>query len=273
MKMRSLGMLAAVVCSGAAMSAEAAVVNVGNSSSGWLGYMNVFELPSAGGGYVFGSPWGVPDLVANFDDPANKVSLMVNSVNDPNPFWYLPAGEPGAQGNKTMEANLYYEVGDGSLSGVTVTFEGTVISNTLAASHTAQIFIKDFAPDYSSSNVTIVPVSVGPFSISLDTEPNPARHVQWGFVVTGPCVWITDAAAYGSVVIATGTGSSCPGDLNNDGFVDDADFVLFAAAYDLLDCSEPSMPAGCPADLNSDGFVDDSDFVLFVGAYNELICP
>ncbi|MBX3380019.1 MAG: hypothetical protein KF805_07975 [Phycisphaeraceae bacterium] len=65
----------------------------------------------------------------------------------------------------------------------------------------------------------------------------------------------------------------CPGDLNNDGLVDDTDFVLFVAAYNILDCADPSMPASCPADLNSDGFVDDSDFVGFVAAYNELVCP
>jgi hypothetical protein len=28
-----------------------------------------------------------------------------------------------------------------------------------------------------------------------------------------------------------------------------------------------------PADLNNDNQVDDADFVLFVAAYNELICP
>lgn len=69
------------------------------------------------------------------------------------------------------------------------------------------------------------------------------------------------------------SGAACPGDLNDDGFVDDADFVLFAAAYDLLDCEDPSMPPGCPADLNGDGFVDDTDFVLFVAAYDQLLCP
>jgi len=55
--------------------------------------------------------------------------------------------------------------------------------------------------------------------------------------------------------------------------VDDADFVLFAGAYNILDCSAPAMPGGCPADLNSDAMVDDSDFVLFAGAYNALVCP
>jgi len=66
---------------------------------------------------------------------------------------------------------------------------------------------------------------------------------------------------------------SCPGDINSDGFVDDADFVLFAAAYDVFDCTDPAMPAGCPSDLNHDVNVDDADFVVFANAYNALICP
>jgi hypothetical protein len=33
------------------------------------------------------------------------------------------------------------------------------------------------------------------------------------------------------------------------------------------------MPIGCRADLNSDGFVDDLDFVLFAAAYDALLCP
>lgn len=66
-------------------------------------------------------------------------------------------------------------------------------------------------------------------------------------------------------------GPACPADLNADTFVDDADFVLFAAAYDGLVC--PVAPAPCPADLNGDTFVDDSDFVQFATAYNALVCP
>lgn len=67
--------------------------------------------------------------------------------------------------------------------------------------------------------------------------------------------------------------ASCPGDLNGDQYVDDADFVIFAAAYELLDCTDPGMPAGCPSDLNADLYVDDSDFVMFAAAYEALICP
>jgi hypothetical protein len=65
----------------------------------------------------------------------------------------------------------------------------------------------------------------------------------------------------------------CLADLNADRAVDDADFVFFAAAYNLLLCSDPAQPADCPADLNSDGLVNDNDFVVFVQAYQDLLCP
>jgi len=68
-------------------------------------------------------------------------------------------------------------------------------------------------------------------------------------------------------------GPACRSDINADGFVDDADFVLFAAAYDLLDCADPVMPVGCASDLNNDANVDDADFVLFANAYDALVCP
>ena len=99
----------------------------------------------------------------------------------------------------------------------------------------------------------------------------------WGGISN---IYVGGSPVSGSTIVS-GTGinwtppmsGSCPGDINNDGYVDDSDFVLFVAAYNILDCADPSMPAGCPADFNSDNFVDDSDFVIFVGAYNELLCP
>lgn len=78
----------------------------------------------------------------------------------------------------------------------------------------------------------------------------------------------------GVKVTVTGNATfiGCPGDLNNDDQVDDADFQSFAAAYNLLVCADPAMPTGCPADLNADGFVDDIDFQIFATAYDALIC-
>ncbi|HEX8876553.1 MAG TPA: hypothetical protein VF777_07380 [Phycisphaerales bacterium] len=75
------------------------------------------------------------------------------------------------------------------------------------------------------------------------------------------------------ITIRFRAGPSCPSDIDPDGYVDDADFVVFAAAYNVLDCNDAAMPLDCPADLNVDGFVDDGDFVLFASAYNELLCP
>ncbi|MBL8876140.1 MAG: esterase-like activity of phytase family protein [Phycisphaerae bacterium] len=59
--------------------------------------------------------------------------------------------------------------------------------------------------------------------------------------------------------------STCPADLNEDGIVDDADFIRFAQSYDLL-----LDPVG---DLNLDEATDDQDFVLFASAYDQLLCP
>jgi hypothetical protein len=197
------------LCIGLQMPTQAATVTVGDSSAPWLGFMNVFELPSNGGGFVFASPWGVPDLVATFDDPNNLLTLSPNTIGDPDPFWYTPSGGPGAAGNKIMEANLFIEAGDGSLSGQTVTFEGNILSNTYTNAHEAFIFIRDFAPGFSSlDGEIIVPLVPGPFSISLDTLPDPApgvfRNVQYGFQTRGVNVWVTDVAQFGSVVIGPG---------------------------------------------------------------------
>lgn len=79
--------------------------------------------------------------------------------------------------------------------------------------------------------------------------------------------------ALDNVVVDGPPGAVCAGDLNANGFVDDADFQVFVVQYDIVDCSDPEMKPGCPADLNADGFVDDLDFVLFAAAYNQVICP
>lgn len=61
----------------------------------------------------------------------------------------------------------------------------------------------------------------------------------------------------------------CPADFNGDSFVDDTDFVTFAAAYEQFTVP----PADAAADLTLDGFVDDSDFVIFASAYENFVCP
>ena len=196
-------------------AASAATVMVGVSTSPWTGFMNVFELPANGGGFVFGSGWGIGDLNTSFDDPGQTITFTPNTIGDPNEFWYQGGrpgedpgnpndnGGPGALGNKVMEANLFYTE-TGTLAGQSVTFQGMINSISLTGSHSFQVFIRDFAPDFSSSVDIFLPITeAGPFSISLDTINDPARNVQYGFQMRGENVWVTDVAPFGSVEISS----------------------------------------------------------------------
>jgi hypothetical protein len=198
-----------------------------DSSLTWSGFMNVFANPLDGGGFVFNGVWGVPDLVSVFDNNAQTLTLAPNSVNDPAPFWYTPSGGPGSEGNKIMDANTYIEIPVDTLNGQNVTFQGTVLANTLSGPHTAKAFIKDFAPDFSSWNETLVDLTPGPFSISLLADAGLGRHVQYGFNFYGPNVWITDVAPFGTVVVQTVAPATTPGDFDEDGDVDGRDFLIW----------------------------------------------
>jgi hypothetical protein len=197
--------LATGVVLGSASSSPAASVTIDPSSS-WIGYMNVTDLPSNGGAYMFGSSWGTADLCATFSGPV--LTLAPNTIGDPNAYWYTPAGGPGSVGNKIMDAVMYVETTPGLFTGQTLTFSGDVLSNTLVGNHdangngwTSVAFVKDFAPDYSSSVMTTVPLVNGVFNVSLATINDPGRHIQYGFETIGPDVWVTDVAPYGNVQV------------------------------------------------------------------------
>jgi hypothetical protein len=207
----SLKRLALCALLGTAISANAVTVGSVDPSASWQGYMNVSEIPSNGGAYLWGSGWGMADLCATWAGPV--LTLSPNTINDPASYWYTPSGGPGARGNKIMDANMYVET-TGVFSGVNLTFEGNVLANTLFGhvdangnGWTSVAFIKDFAPDYSSFISVTVPLTVGHFNISLATVADPARHIQYGFETIGPDVWITDVGQYGSIQIIPEPGS------------------------------------------------------------------
>jgi len=77
----------------------------------------------------------------------------------------------------------------------------------------------------------------------------------------------------GSATSAIAQARVCWADLNCDNQVDDLDFVFFASAYNVLECSDPGMPPRCPSDLDFNGTVDDLDFAMFASAYDALSCP
>jgi hypothetical protein len=81
------------------------------------------------------------------------------------------------------------------------------------------------------------------------------------FVGYATSPWYGDSA----FIVTIPDWQPCPTDLNFDGTIDDADFVLFAGAYNRLETVD--------ADFTFDGFTDDSDFVVFATGYETLLCP
>lgn len=101
------------------------------------------------------------------------------------------------------------------------------------------------------------------------------RQVIWGFRAVANSTTIEfysgDPVGFGgpgldNVVVRP---ASCVCDLNYDAVVNDADFSIFAFAYDQVIC--PGIT--CAGDFNIDGVVDDSDFSMFAVAYDTLLCP
>jgi hypothetical protein len=177
--------------------------------------MNVFDLPqntgnglpypSNLGAYQFGQAWGTADLRATFS--GTTLTLQANTIGDPNAYWYKPSGGPGAIGNKIMDANMYVET-TGGFAGQTLNFSGYVLNNNLVGAvnqlgngWTAVAFIKDFAPDYSSSVSVTAPLTVGVFNISLLAINDPNRHVQYGFEVIGSDVWAGDPLSFNQIQV------------------------------------------------------------------------
>lgn len=108
-----------------------------------------------------------------------------------------------------------------------------------------------------------------------DTETLALTAGVWKLNISGgrslACAQCFSSVSSNMTVTATFDFGPCLADFNADNFVDDNDFVIFAAAYNELIC--PQFPTPCTGDINQDGYVDDSDFVLFAAAYNDLICP
>ena len=169
----------------------------------------------------------------------SAVNLVVNSETGTLPSIVAQPQDSNARPNGTFEVgalptSLVYQW---RREGIALSDGPTGTGSTVAGSHAA--------------NLTIY-------------QAGPTDAGMYDVVVTNAC---------GSVVSDGAQLRICPSDLNNDGLVDDSDFVIFLAGYNILDCSDPGMAAGCPADLNSDGLVDDADFSIFVVAYDQLLCP
>ncbi|MDH7911655.1 T9SS type A sorting domain-containing protein [Winogradskyella sp. SYSU M77433] len=176
-----------------------------------LGYMNVFDNPKNGsvGGYLFGSSWGIPDLIVELNTGSNTMTLKPNRIGDPDPYWQT-TGE--LEGNKIMDANCYIQ--DDALVGTNFSFTGNVVSSTLDGSSLSIdfvkiAFIKVYSADYSSVLIeeTVSLDTTGDFTLSVDATTVPGdSHAQYGFQVVGPNInsdasFDTAYANLGSVIV------------------------------------------------------------------------
>jgi hypothetical protein len=191
----TLASLAACILLGGAVRSYSQVSVGVDPGKSWYGYMNVYSLPADGGGYLWGSPWGVSDLPAVFSGSTLTLSPNVSAYNPADPYWVKPDGS----GNKQMEANFYVE--DLSSGGKTLTFSGLTVANTLASGYYAQAFIKEFGPGYSWVGWDFMPL-VGGSSFSVTRAIGAGNITQFGFMAVGPDANPATVGSLGSAIIA-----------------------------------------------------------------------
>lgn len=184
----------------------------------WIGWMNVFQTPANGSGYVFGSQWDLPLVRTDLDSVNTEIVLYPNfNTYDSTDFFWTDSVT--FEGNKWMEASTYVEPGAGA-NDQALTFKGSVASHTLDTSYTAYFFIKalDPANNYSDalagSKFIELPMS-GDFSVSATAAELPSGLiVQYGFAVLGKNANPESMMALGNVVITPSTTGF--GELNAD---------------------------------------------------------
>lgn len=205
-----------------------------DATANWIAFMNVTDLPADGGGFQFGSPWGLPDVKSTLDVGANTITLQPNfntyAANPGDPFW---VNQSTGAGNKQMEANTFVEPG---INDVDLTFSGTVDANTLADGYTAQFFIKaldslaSFSDALNGMKIMALPAS-GDFSVSVTASEIPTGLlVQYGFTITGPNANPADEATLGSVVVS---GELTTGEPNDVLFSAEDNWIAFMNVSDL----------------------------------------
>lgn len=185
------------------MAAHSQVTVTVDPTQTWIGYMNWSPVAGDAPGYggSGSSPWGTADLDASFSGTTATLTPNTSISRDvplSDNYWWNADGS----GANDMDANFYVEDST-TLPGQVVTFNGTVLANTLVSPYTSVAFIKDFASDYSTYTSATAPLTPGAFSINLATTPG--THVQYGFETVGPNAPLAMVAALGSAQIAPAT--------------------------------------------------------------------
>lgn len=183
----------------------------------WQGFMNVFETPANGGGFIFANGWGVADLVVLVNTTDNTATLKPNRINDPDPFWQTG----NLFGNKTMDASFFVN-NNTTLVNTTFTFTGEVLSNNLDAEYVEKAFIRIFDGSFNLLREITAELTPGTFTLFYDNSEGAAGvNVQYGFNMVGrnanpQPAFDAGYDALGSVVITQATLSL--GDFEKESF-------------------------------------------------------
>jgi hypothetical protein len=178
-----------------------------SANDSWVGYVNVFETPANGGGYLWGSPWGIADLQTTINTGANTMTLQPNFnlyAADPTDAYWVD--QSTGEGAKYISASTYVEPGP-TFNGSALTFEGDVLSNNLdLTKYEAKFYIN--ALDSTNGYVNTIPGKTfnipasGHFSVSATAGELPVGMIiQYGFTIYGRNANPTNEAALGSIVI------------------------------------------------------------------------
>ena len=175
------------------------------------GYVNVFDSATSAdcGGFCFGSGWAVGDLQASVNGASVTLQPNFNTYNAADAYW-----ANGAVGNKTVEANLFEEIGAVPAGTGSYSWGGFVDSNTLDAAYTATAFIKvlDSAAGYADVlGASQALPSSGEFSVSgdLTAYEGDARYIlQVGFQVVGLNANPDDEDALGNISARIGASTA-----------------------------------------------------------------
>jgi len=205
----TLATLTAAALIGGALQSRAQLYFSVDPGENWYGYINYFETPANGGGYVGGFVEGnIPTASASWGaGPSLPLTMQPNTrLYDENildPFW---VNQATFLGNKDIEFNYYQEHIDDAQIGQSVDFYFNTLANDLPAGYEAVGFIKvlDAFATWATTQITTAPLVPGQgttLSLVVGDPGAGTASVQAGFWVKGLAVSAGDPISLTSVQI------------------------------------------------------------------------